>query len=152
MTSTLKVKEDRSASPYPAPGRRFGYLVGAIVNGAFLWVAHQLLDWEWPRFLTSEFEELLPLITVSFVASIVVNLLWFVADPRWLKALGNMVTAGIGFFVALRTYQVFPFDFSTYAVDWTGLTRFVLLVAMAGTVIGFVVESVKLLAAPFRSS
>ena len=44
----------------PAPGRRSGYVVAVAINAALLWVTHQLLDWGWPRFLTEDFEELLP--------------------------------------------------------------------------------------------
>ena len=49
----------------------------------------------------------------------VVNALFVVADPPWFKALCNVVTSAISLTVAVRTWQVFPFDFSSYAVDWS---------------------------------
>ena len=95
----------------PGQGRRAGYVIAVAINAVMLWIAHQLLDWGWPRFLTEDFEELLPVITWSLVASIVVNALFVVADPPWFKALCNVVTSAISLAVAVRTWQVFPFDF-----------------------------------------
>ena len=56
------------------PARRFGYLVAAAMNGVMLWVAHRLLDWGWPGFLTDGFALVLGLVTASLIAGIVVNL------------------------------------------------------------------------------
>ncbi len=121
---------------------RLGYLVAAALNGEFLWVAHQLLDWEWPGFLTAEFDDLLPIVTVSFILSIVANLV-YVFDDGWpIKPVGELVTTVIGFVVALRTWQVFPFEFT--GNDWSWLARVVLIVAMVGTVIGSIAALVTL--------
>ncbi len=127
----------------PAPGRRFGYVVAVAINAALLWVTHQLLDWGWPRFLTEDFEELLPVITVSLVASMVANALFVLADPPWFKALCNAVTSAISFVVAVRTWQVFPFDFTSYAVDWSTLARVVVIVAVVGSAVATVVNLVN---------
>ena len=120
------------------PGRKVGYVIAVAINAVLLWVSHQLLDWEWPRFLTQEYERLLGIITVSFVATMVANALFVLVDPPWFKAVANTVTSAISFVVAVRTWQVFPFDFSTYARDWSTLVRAVLLVAMVGTAIATV--------------
>ena len=149
MTSTL-TKESRPASSYPTPGRRFGYLIAVAINVWLLWFVNQLADWEWPRFLTDEFADLLPILTAAIVAGIAVNVLFFWYDAAWFKSLGNLVTAGFGFAVALRMYQVFPFDFATYASNWSWLARLIVIVSLVGTAIGFIAESVKLVTLPFR--
>jgi hypothetical protein len=41
-------------------------------------------------------------------------------------------------------FQVFPFDFSGYQFDWEIVTRVVLILAIIGTAIAVVVETVKL--------
>ena len=128
--------------------KRFGYLLAAVLNGVFLWIAHQLLDWEWPGFLTPEFDDVLPIITFSFVVSIAANLVYAWRDTYPIKPVGEMATAAIGFAVALRTWRVFPFDFSGYDADWTWLARLVLVAVMVGTAIGFVANSVKLARGP----
>lgn len=129
----------------PRGSDRFGYLVALGVNGAMLYVAHQLLEWGWPSFLTGEFDEVLPLITVSFVASMVTNGLFFWYDARWFKALAELATSTIGLVATLRLLSVFPFDFTRYDFEWSFVVRFVLIVVTIGAAIGIVVNAVKLL-------
>lgn len=122
----------------PAPGRRGGYVIAIAMNAVGLWVTRRLLEWGWPRFLTDDFDQLLPILTVSFVAGMVVNALFVVADPPRFKALCNMVTSVISLVVAVRTWQVFPFDFSSYAFDWTWVARVLIVIAAVGSGIAVV--------------
>jgi hypothetical protein len=141
MTTTSPTTERSGRS---ASGRRAGYVITAAINAAVLWIAHQLLDWQWPRFLTDEFADVLPLITISCIASIVTNLAYVWYDPAWFKSSGNLVTSGIDLIVAIQMYVVFPFDFSTYATNWSWLARTVLIVVIVGTSITVIVELVRL--------
>lgn len=135
----------------PSGVRRFGYLVAIGANVAMIYIVHHLLVWGWPPFLTTQFETLLPIITFSLLLSILVNVGLFFYDAGWFTSLTNIVTAGIGFLVALRTLDVFPFDFSTYATDWTPVARLAIFFVMVGTVIAIVVEAIQFLTWPFRS-
>ena len=128
----------------PAPGRRGGYVIAIAMNAVGLWVTRRLLDWGWPRFLTEDFEQLLPILTVSFVAGMVVNALFVVADPPRFKALCNVVTSVISLVVAVRTWQVFPFDFSSYAFDWTWVARVLIVIAVVGSGIAVVANLIGL--------
>ena len=128
----------------PAPGRRGGYVIAIAMNAVGLWVTRRLLEWGWPRFLTDDFERLLPILTVSFVAGMVVNALFVVADPPRFKALCNMVTSVISLVVAVRTWQVFPFDFSSYAFDWTWVARVLIVIAAVGSGIAVVANLIGL--------
>ncbi|MCB1006429.1 MAG: hypothetical protein KDB35_19750 [Acidimicrobiales bacterium] len=125
-----------------AVGRRVGYLVAAAVNLVALWVAGHLLDWGWPAFLTEGFDELLPWIAVSLVATAALNLVWVVADPDWFRHLGQFALHVVGFLVAVRTWQVFPFDFSGYSSGWETGMRVLIAVGIAGTAVAAVVELV----------
>jgi hypothetical protein len=127
--------------------RRFGYTVAIAVNAAMLYIAHHLLEWEVPAFLTAQWDELLPIVTVSLVASMVVNAAYIVYDAKWFKSLTQIGLASISLVVAIRMYQVFPFDFSTDGVDWGPITRAILVIVMIGTTIGLVAEVVKLVIA-----
>jgi hypothetical protein len=142
--SREELLEQRIVERVGRGAKRFGYLLAAAINAVMLWVVHQLLDWEWPGFLTPEFDDVLPILTFSFVVSIAVNLVYAWRDAYPIKSIGEMTTAAIGFAVTLRTWRVFPFDFSGYDADWSWLVRLILIVAMIGTAIGFVAESVKL--------
>ena len=129
----------------PAPGRRGGYVIAIAMNAVGLWVTRRLLEWGWPRFLTDDFDELLPILTVSFVAGMVVNALFVVADPPRFKALCNVVTSVISLVVAVRTWQVFPFDFSSYAFDWTWVARVLIVIAAVGSGIAVVANLIGVL-------
>ena len=122
--------------------KRLGYLVASAANGVMLWVAHQLLDWEWPEFLTAEYDDVLPIITVSFVAGIVANAVYAWKDAWPVKPVGELATTVIGFVVALRLWQVFPFEFT--GDDWSWLVRVVLVLAFIGTTLGAVAQLVNL--------
>lgn len=120
--------------------------MGVVVNIVLLWVVHQLLDWDWPGFLTQDFEELLPLITFSLVVSIVGYLLLLAwATSRWLKRLIDVISAAIGAVVLAQMLQVYPFDFTGYDRNWSWLVRLALIVGLVGSIIGLVVGSIRLL-------
>jgi hypothetical protein len=53
--------------------------------------------------------------------------------------------------VLIRTLQVFPFDFTTYSVDWATLLRVALSLGIFGTAIAVVVELVKLVGSLTRA-
>ena len=142
MTST--VAPPRATAGPPSAPRRFGYLVSIAVNGVLLWMAHQLLGWGWPGFLTPAFDDVLGLLSASFVVSMVVNAGFLVRDRGWFRALADLVTSGVGLAVVMRMWDVFPFDFSGYQHDWSWAFRIALVVGFVGTLIGIVVNAVTL--------
>jgi hypothetical protein len=144
MTSTPVPAPAARHRPAPA-SRRFGYFVAIVLNGTMLWVAHQLLGWGWPDFLTGDFVQVLWLLSASFVAGMVVNAGFLFDDRGRFRALGDLVTAVFGLLVSLRVWNVFPFEFSGYANDWSWLLRTGLGVGIGGTVIAIMVNVAKLL-------
>ena len=63
---------DRRARPSPA-SHRAGNIVPVAINAVMLWGAHRVLGWGWFPWLTQAWEQVLPLLTASLVAAIVVN-------------------------------------------------------------------------------
>lgn len=126
------------------PARRPGYIAAVAVNAVMLWVANSLLDWGWPAFLTTDFDDLLPWVDASMAAAIAVNLLWTLADPPWFRHLGqiglNLISLGVG----IRSWQIFPFDFSDYWGGWETVARLVIAVAVVGLTIDTVTRIVAL--------
>jgi len=122
---------------------RAGYIVAAAVDLVVLWIMNQLLGWGWPPFLTSSFQDLLPFIDVSLVASAVVNLSWAWRDPEWFHHLAQIGLNLIGLVVAVKTWQIFPFDFS--GSGWETVTRMLIALAVGVIVVATVVEVVKLI-------
>jgi hypothetical protein len=130
--------------PSPA-ARRVGYLFAAAITAAMWWVINVWPGWEQLSFLTGQTRDVLWLVNVSLVASIGADLTYVVFDPPWFKALGDLVTTGISLVVTLRVWQVFPFDFSGYSFNWAALVRFILIVAVVGSIIGMTVQIVTLI-------
>ena len=141
MQTTAPPGSARSSRPPAA--KRFGYVVAIGCNVLGLWIAHNLLDWGWPRFLTDQFDDVLPLITVSFVYGMATNALFVLYDRKWFKALVDVGGSVIAFLVTLRLFQVYPFDFSDYAVDWSWLVTTLLIIGLVATAIAALAQSVR---------
>lgn len=129
----------------PAPSRRVGYVAAAIVNAVTLWVVAHLLEWGWPPFLTDGLDELMPLITVSLWMTVAANLVWAWRDPDPVKRLMQLVLNAVSFAVVLRTWQVFPFEFSSHATLWETSARLLLGLAFVGIIADTITQLVALL-------
>lgn len=151
MSSVLErpvVPPEQQSLQVPRAVKRFGYLLAAIANSVLLWVAHQLVDWGWPSFLTADFEMVLGLVTAALIAGIAVDLLLMVHHEGRLKVLTDLVTAGFALAVGLRMLEVFPFDFAGYANDWSGLVLVAVIVGIAAAGIAVVVNVIQLVPGP----
>jgi len=124
--------------------RRFGYLVAAAANVVLLILIHVSPGWREMPFLTDAAADVVPLVTLSLVAGIVVNVVWFLTDPLWLRSLGEMVTAAISVVVLSRVLALFPFSFDDGSMLRT-VFRVVLVVALVGTAIAVVVHLVAMI-------
>ena len=131
--------------------RRLGYGISVGVQIALLIVVNNLVEWDILPFITEEFNDLVPYINVSLVASIVVNAVYFAFDPRWFKSLGQAILNTISLVVIVQTYRIFPFDFSGSSFNWTAVTRVCLVVLMVLIGIGIIGEFVKMFQAGARS-
>jgi hypothetical protein len=118
--------------------------VAIAVNIVMLWIVNNLLEWGWPSWLTDDFDRVLPIINVSIVATIIVNLAYIAYDTTWFKSTLQVGLLVISLVATIRLYQVFPFDFSAYSFNWEAVTRGILIFACVGIGIGVVVEIVKL--------
>lgn len=126
---------------------RFGHLVGMCFAVLGLYVVNNLLDWGLPPFLTDDFDRVLPLVNLSIGASLVINLLRLVQPRRWFVTLTEVIGTGLGLPALIRTWQVFPFEFDS-GFAWDMVIRVLLVIAIAGSIIGMVAGVVKLLVGP----
>ena len=124
--------------------RRFGYVISIVINVAMLVIVQNLLEWGWLPFLTDEFAEVVPWISFSLIASIVVNIIYQLDDSQIVKSVGQIAVNLISVWVTYTVLTVFPFDFSGYQFDWEIVTRVVLILAIVGAGIGTLVEAIKL--------
>jgi hypothetical protein len=129
----------------PTRGTRcLGYGISIGVQAALLIVVNNLVEWDILPFITEEFNDLVPYINVSLVASIVVNAVYFAFDPRWFKSFGQAILNAISLVVIVQTYRIFPFDFSGSSFNWTAVTRVCLVALMVLVGIGIIGEGVKM--------
>jgi hypothetical protein len=124
--------------------RRSGYVIAIAVNVVMLYVVNNLLAWNLLPFLTDDFGRVLWLIDISLLATIMVNFVYLAYDQSWFRSLGQIGLNLISLVVAVRMYQVFPFDFSGSTFDWTQIARVVIIFTILGTAVGAIVEAVKL--------
>ena len=125
--------------------RRFGYILAAAITVGMWFVINEWPGWQDLSFLTDKTRAVLGLVNFSLAVSVLVNLIYLVYDPVWFKSVGDVITTSVGLAVLVRLWQVFPFDFSDYAVDWTVLARVVLVVGIVGSCLGVIVQVVTLL-------
>ncbi|MCZ3389210.1 MAG: hypothetical protein LH645_08850 [Actinomycetia bacterium] len=92
--------------------------------------------------MSGETEKVISILNAALVISVVVNAIYLIADPRWLRALGDAVTAAVSFFVTIVTLRVFPFDFGAYSFDWTMLVQVMLGVGLIGCLVGVIANLV----------
>jgi hypothetical protein len=137
MTQTVMTKRPSVTA------RRFGYVVGALVNVVMLYAANIWPGWAAVPFLNAETVLVMGIVNASIVSNVVANAAYLVSDPPWLQALGSMVTTTIGMLALVRIWQVFPFDFGASSVDWPLLVRAVLLVSIVGSGFAIIVAFVK---------
>lgn len=132
-------------------GRRVGYALALGANVALLWVVHQLLAWGWPGFLTEDFDRVLPVVTAALVAGIVVDVALIVEGGERLRAPADLVTAGFCVAVMIRTWTVFPFDFSGWGRDWSWLLRVGIVALGVACAIAVVANAATLVARAARA-
>lgn len=141
----------RPAKPRPSPAaRRAGYVVAIALNLALLGVIHAWPGWRELSFLTEETTRVLPWVTAQLGVAIAWNLLWLVRDPRWSRALGDVVTSALGVVVTAQILTVFPFAFDDDGASWETVARVVLWVGLVGSAIGVVANLALLVQAARR--
>jgi hypothetical protein len=131
--------------------RRAGYVVAGMINAVLAFLINVEPGWSVLGFLTADTSRVLPLVNLSLVAGIATNVIYLVHDSPPVKALGELVTTGIGLAATIRIWQVFPFDFAGYPVDWAWLIRVLLVIAFIGGGIGLLVQVTRLASTIFIS-
>lgn len=135
--------------PSPAlghSGKRIGYSIAIVINLAMLVAIQNLLGWGWLPFLTSEFAEAVPWISIVLVVSIVTNLIYQLDDSRAVKAVGQIMINTVSAFATYVVLRIFPFDFSDTLFDWTQVAQIVLILGIVGAGVGAVVELIRFIA------
>lgn len=140
---------DRRFLPGPSrkpsgTSRRLGYVVGIVVNAVLLYLINRSPGWQAVPFLTDDTAQVLGFVNACILAGIVSNCVYLLWDPRWLRAVGDIVTSSIGLAALVQLWSVFPFAFGAAAIDWELVARWVIGVGIAGSVIAIIVALYQL--------
>jgi hypothetical protein len=145
VSPVVTTPERPARRPRPSvTSRRFGYALGIAINVLFIFFINEWPGWQQVPFLTDATNDVLPLVNASLVISAVVNAVYLIGDPRWLKALGDAFTAAVSFAVILVVLMVFPFDFSAYSFDWAMLVTVMMWIGLIGSAIAVVANLVTM--------
>ena len=139
-TSHIEISPDSKKA-----ARRAGYVISIAINVAMLVIVQNILEWGWLPFLTNEFAEVVPWISLSLIGSIVANIIYQIDDSQAVKSAGQIGVNLISVWVTYVVLSVFPFDFFGYQFDWEIVARVVLIFAIVGAGIGALVEGIKLI-------
>ena len=132
-------------------------LVGGMIGNVIaLVIVDCVLIWrQWTHgVILDTWSQILWAANLSLAMQVVGNLVLAFYRPARLYAFLQAVFAAAGFVSIVVFYVVFPLDFSAVGLGWLNtLARIVLIVAMAGAVIGFVVQLVRCVAGtPYRAA
>jgi hypothetical protein len=105
--------------------RRVGYVLSAAINLLLLWLVTVSPGWRFVPILTEEFVGVVGVLIASLLVGAAVNLVYVLADPRWLRYLGEAVTAVFGVVVLARMWTIFPIDLGSWS-GWEPALRVVI--------------------------
>jgi hypothetical protein len=126
---------DRNRQP-SRQARRGGNLASVVINAVLLYLINAHPGWQSAPFLTPATAQVIGLVNLTLVAGIVANAVYFVADPRWLRAAGDLATLTITLVTTVRIWEVFPFAFHGSMAYWSTVVRVLLMIGIVGVSIG----------------
>lgn len=129
--------------------RRAGYLIAIAINVTILYAINRWPGWDAVPFLTADTVLVLGWVNVSIAAGIAANFAYLAYDAPWFKALGDLITTGVGLCALIRIWQVFPVD---AAAPWPVVARVFLVVAIGGSIIGLIVQAAVFARAIYNSA
>ncbi len=116
--------------------RRGGNVVSIIINGVLLYLINAQPGWQAAPFLTPAAAQVIGLVNLTLAAGVVANVVYFIAEPRWLRAMGDLATLTIALVTTIRVLQVFPFVFHGSVEFMSAVVRVLLIVGIVGASIG----------------
>lgn len=136
--ATTKQSQKEKHSPLE---RRVGYLFSIAITGIVLYYANQIPNWH-ISWLADNYSPALWLLKISLVVTIIINFIYIIIDPKWLRAFGQLAQNIISFVVMETIYQTFPFNIN---YDTEKIVRLILIIILICLAISIIVEALKFL-------
>jgi hypothetical protein len=141
-------------------GRITGYSFAIMWNVVFFvlfnfyseYIAYYQYDvgiWSRYPILTEAFTQWLPIVSTALVAAIIGNILMIIYDGYYFRLIVRIVLNLFSLTAVISLLTIFPFDFTVFPGDLTGILNpiiiLVLVLAIIGLVVDTIVRSVKLI-------
>lgn len=141
QSSDRKKKKGKSPT-----ARRVGYAFGIAFGFLFLWIIGNIDDWGW-KFITAEWSQVEGIVRTSIIIDLIAYGIFLISDGKVLYYLGKLISNAFSFYVGIRMFQVFPFDFNELFSGWGWLNTvlpILIILGLVGLGIALVVRTVKL--------
>ncbi len=147
-------------------GRITGYSFAIMWSVVFLvlfnfysrYIAYYSYDGIWHRqaILTANFSQWLPIVTTALIASVIGNILLIIYDGYFLRQIVRIVLNLFGLAAIISLLTIFPFDFTIFPRDLTGILNPIIIVVLILVVIGIGIDTmvrfVKLIVSAAKAS
>jgi hypothetical protein len=136
-----KTVSNTTSEEQQKPHRKAGYIGTIVFTVAFIYVINNLLFWK-ISWLSPSFANIQWIFNISLGITLIANIVFLIADPLWLKSVGQLAMNIASFAVIFNLYKVFPFITS----ETTHKTiNVILIILMALTALASLVELIKLI-------
>jgi hypothetical protein len=105
------------------------FIIAIVVNIIFIYIFNNLLNWHL-NFITNSFQDVLWIINLTLGFTIIVNVLYLVYHPKWLRDFLQIIINILGFLVVYSLYTIYPFKFSQIFISY-GVKLVLILIMLA---------------------
>ncbi|WP_424355798.1 hypothetical protein [Methanobacterium sp. MBAC-LM] len=113
------------------------YIGAIVVNIILLYIFNNLLNWQ-VYFITNALNEILWIINIAIIVTIIGNIMFLIFNPEWFRHIIKIIMNIFAFTAVYSIYSVFPFNFSSFLIDWS--VTIALIFIMVGIVIATIFE------------
>ena len=132
-------------------GRMTGYSFAIMWNVIFFvlfnfynqYIEYYHYDGIWHRypFLTEDFSRWLPIVSTALVASMIGYILLIIYDGLFFRRIMRIILNLFGIAAVISLLAIFPFDFTVFPGDLTGILNPAVIVFLALIIIGMVIDT-----------
>ncbi|MGB9980471.1 hypothetical protein [Methanobacterium sp.] len=113
------------------------YIGAIVVNVILLYIFNNLLVWH-VYFITNTFNEVLGLINLAIIVTIIGNIIFLMFNPGWFRHIVKIILNIFAFTAVYSIYSVFPFNFSSFLIDWSATIALIFI--MVGIAVATIFE------------
>jgi len=108
------------------------------------YIAYYHYDGIWHRypFLNEAFSQWLPIVSAALVASMIGNILLIIYDGYFFHRIIRIILNLFGISAVISLLTIFPFDFTVFPRDLTGILNPIVIVVLILIIIGMVIDTI----------